>query len=242
MVSLKYLYIFPHPDDESFGPAAAMHRQLSRGDEVHLLTLTQGGATRQRFKLGLTVEEMGRVRYEEMVKVKDTLGLTGMEVLDLPDGGLKDLDPRMIEKIVEERLTLLKPDVVVTYPVHGISGFHDHLVTHAVVKRVWLELRPNPASGLKRLAFFTLPEPGGPVFLERGMRIRNSAEEDIDCVMKLNADELDALEMALSCYPTYKETIRESRILEKIGDTLYFELFDEQFQPQLDDLHLQLPE
>ena len=41
------LYIFPHPDDESFGPAAVIDKSIKSGDEVHLLTLTKGGATKQ---------------------------------------------------------------------------------------------------------------------------------------------------------------------------------------------------
>ncbi|MBD3182822.1 PIG-L family deacetylase, partial [Candidatus Poribacteria bacterium] len=75
----KILYIFPHPDDESFGPAAAIHSQIKRGNQISLLTLTKGGATKQRHKLGLSVEEMGEVRYREMLDVKKTLKLSDME-------------------------------------------------------------------------------------------------------------------------------------------------------------------
>ena len=57
---MKLLYVFPHPDDESFGPAAAMHAQLRAGHDVYLLTLTRGGATKQRHKLDLSVEQMAR--------------------------------------------------------------------------------------------------------------------------------------------------------------------------------------
>ena len=152
-MSKKILYIYPHPDDESFGPAAAMHSQIKQGHEVYLLTLTKGGATKQRFKLGLSVEEMGEVRYKEMLEVEKVLGLSGMTVLDFPDSGLKEMDPRILEKTIQEHIQQIKPEIVVTYPVHGISGFHDHLITHAVVKRVYLEMLDNPVNFLKRLAF-----------------------------------------------------------------------------------------
>lgn len=95
---MKILYIFPHPDDESFGPARAMHKQLRQGHEVYLLTLTKGGATKVRHKYNYTIEQMGEVRHKEMLNVEKTLGLTGMTVLDMPDSGLKDMDPRDIEK------------------------------------------------------------------------------------------------------------------------------------------------
>ncbi|MCC5939996.1 MAG: PIG-L family deacetylase, partial [Balneolaceae bacterium] len=83
---MKILYIFPHPDDESFGPAPAIAAQLRQGFEVHLLTLTKGEATKQRFKLGVDKKEMGEIRFKEMKCVEKTLGLSGMTVLDLPDG------------------------------------------------------------------------------------------------------------------------------------------------------------
>ena len=50
---MKFLYIFPHPDDESFGPTAGMFLQLEQGHEVHLLTLTKGGATKERLVVHL---------------------------------------------------------------------------------------------------------------------------------------------------------------------------------------------
>ena len=54
---MRILYVFPHPDDESYGPGHAMHKQRRQGHEVYLLTLTRGGATRQRLKYGYTIEQ-----------------------------------------------------------------------------------------------------------------------------------------------------------------------------------------
>ncbi|HEX7343805.1 MAG TPA: PIG-L family deacetylase, partial [bacterium] len=54
---MRILYIYPHPDDESFGPARVISKQKRQGHEVYLLTLTRGGATKQRFKFNYTVEQ-----------------------------------------------------------------------------------------------------------------------------------------------------------------------------------------
>jgi len=230
----KIMYIFPHPDDESFGPAALMSSQVKQGHEVYLLTLTRGGATRQRHKLNLSVEEMGEVRYKEMVNVAKALGLAKMDVLDLPDSELKEMDPRIIEKIVESKIVNFRPDIIISYPVHGISGFHDHLVMHAVIKRVFVQLKENNDGYLKRLAFLTLPDNGSPVFMPDGsFRIKNSVEGEIDCIVNLNEEDITAMKNALSCYETYKDTIAESNVIEKIGDKLYFEFFMENFNPPL---------
>jgi len=127
---MRILYIFPHPDDESFKPARAIAAQSRPGHDVYLLTLTRGEATRVRFKFGWTLEQMGEARYREVLDVKTTLDLTDLRVLNLPDGGLKEIDPRTIEQSIRDEILRVEPHVIVTVPIHGISGFHDHIVTH----------------------------------------------------------------------------------------------------------------
>jgi LmbE family N-acetylglucosaminyl deacetylase len=233
----RFLYVFPHPDDESFGPAAAMHRQRREGHEVHLLTLTRGGATKVRHALGLSVEEMGAVRRREMEAVAAVLDLSSLTVLDLPDSGLAAMDPRSIEVVVRDEVERLEPDVVVTYPVHGISGFFDHLVTHAVVKRAWCELRDGGRGG-RRLAFHTLAAvPEG----ERPVRLTASPAAEIDCLVAAAAEDLDAQRRALACYETYRDTIARIDPMSVTGDRVAFEIFDERHDPPLDDLAARLP-
>lgn len=238
---MKILYIFPHPDDESFGPAAAIHAQLQQGHEVYLYTLTKGGASRQRLKYNLSIEEMGEVRYREMLQVQKVLGLTGMTVDDFPDGELKELDPRNIEDAIESHIRALQPSIVVSYPVHGISGFHDHLVTHAVVKRVFLAMRENGATYLRRLAFFTLPDNETPLFQNGWWRLKKSTAHLIDCIVPVLDENRAALAAALQCYETYQETIQQTSILETVGNALHFELFGEYFNPPLQSLTENLP-
>lgn len=240
---MKILYIFPHPDDESFGPAVAMSAQMRAGHEVYLLTLTKGEATKQRQKLGISKKEMGEVRYKEMLEVEKVLGLKGMTVLDLPDSGLKEMDPRDIEKAVRAEIEKIKPDVIVTYPVHGISGFHDHLVIHAVMKRLYLQMKEEGADYLKRLAFFTINEEAAEHAKEKNpFNIQSSPDELIDCYTP--ADEVDGKKMqdALRCYKTYAETIEKTGIMDFKRDGISFEIYMEDFKPPLKDITENLPQ
>ena len=234
--TMRILYIFPHPDDESFGPAAVMHRQLQAGHEVHLLTLTRGGATKERLRLGLGIEEMGAVRHEEMQAVQRTLGLSGMTVLDYPDSGLKQLDPRILEQAIEHHVEALRPDVLVTYAVHGVSGFHDHLVTHAVVKRLYCDLRDRGHRYLRRLALLTVPDSGEPTFGAHGIRLKHSLPDEIGCTVALREEDREMMKACLRCYATYQQTIEDSGVIEKVGDAVHFELFGERHAPPLGDL------
>lgn len=230
---MRLLYILPHPDDESFGPGPVIHKYIRQEHEVFLLTLTKGGATKQRFRLNLSVEEMGEVRYKEMLNVEKTLGLNGMTVLDLPDSGLKDMDPREIEKIVENHIVKIKPHVLITYPVSGISGFYDHLVCHAVVKRVFVDLKEK-YSWLKRLAFFGITE--NDAAKNTYFPVKAFKNQEIDCIIKLSTEDVLAGQKALDCYVTYTEVIEGTKIKEMLAKEAPHEIFMESFSPPVDDL------
>ena len=236
---MKILYIFPHPDDESFGPAAAISAQQRAGHEIYLLTLTKGGATKQRHKHGLSIKQMGEERYKEMLGVEKVLGLKEMTVLDLPDSGLKEMDPREIEKAVRNEIEKIKPDILVTYPVHGISGFHDHLVIHAVMKRLYLIMREEGADYLKRLAFFTLSKKDVEMNVmnsNKPYHIHHSIEDVIDCKQPVHEDDVKKMQEALRCYKTYEETIEQTGIMDFVTDEISFEFYMEDFDPHEKDI------
>lgn len=235
---MRVLYVYPHPDDESFGPGPALAKNAREGHDVHLLTLTRGGATKQRHKYGHSIEEMGAVREAEMRQVAKVLGLKTLEVLDLPDSGLKEIDPRMIEKAVGEAFEAHRPEVVVTYPVHGVSGFHDHLVSHAVVKRVFLEHRER-FDYPRRLAFSTIGE--DMAVASTAFPLSFSTPEEIDCIVRASSDDLEAGRLALDCYVTFQETIRRTGIRDTLSRDVPFEFFRETFAPPVDDLFANLP-
>lgn len=231
------LYIFPHPDDECFGPAPALARQRAQGHDVHVLTLTRGEATQQRHRLGLSKEEMGATRFGEMQNVAAALNLSSLKVLDLPDGELANLSPLTVEDAIRPHLVRIQPDVVVTYAVHGVSGHPDHLVTHAVVKRVVCEAVANNGIPVQRLAFFTLSEDAP----DRPDHLRSSPDDAIDCVVPVEDKDLDTARAALHCYETYMPVIEEHRPLESVRNGVCFECFREAPTPRLTDLTAHLP-
>lgn len=230
---MKILYVFPHPDDESFGPAPAIAAQRRKGHDVYLFTLTKGEATKQRFRLGVGKKEMGEIRYKEMQCVEEVLDLSGMTVFDLPDSGLKEMDPADIEEVIRKQVDKIKPDVLVTYAVHGISGFEDHLVCHAVVKSVYCDMRREGEEYPRRLAFFThfSEEEGDGKF-----NLTSSKQEDIDCWVEANDEDYQKFLDALDCYETYQQVIEDSNVKSEVSNRVPFEIFQENFDPPLSDL------
>jgi len=228
------LYVFPHPDDECFGPAPALARQRREGHEVHLLTLTRGEATSQRERLGYSKEQMADARRTEMQDVGEALDLTSLTVLEYPDGQLAELSPLVLEDEIAGSIHDVEPDVVVTYPVHGVSGHPDHLVTHGVVKRVVCALQADGAPHPRRLAFFTLPPPSEDA--DRPAHLRHSPSALIDCVVEANEADQETARQALYCYETYRPVIEEQRPLQSVADGVSFELFGEAYDPPLPSL------
>lgn len=232
------LYVFPHPDDESFGPAPIIAKQRREEHDVHLLTLTRGEATSQRQKYGYSKDKMGKVRRAEMQDVARVLDLSSLKVLDFPDGGLDDLNPTELEEAVTARIRDVQPDVVVTYAVHGISGHPDHLVAHAVVKRVYCAMEKQAAP--RRLAFFTLPEKKEDE--ERPEHLRSSPDHAIDVVVRFEEEDRARAKAALDCYTTYQDVIARHQPLRAIGKGVHFELFQEAYAPPLNTLTQDLGE
>lgn len=222
---MKILYIFPHPDDESFGPAPAISAQIRQGHEVYLLTLTKGEATKQRHRLGISKKEMGEIRFQEMQCVEKVLGLSGMTVLDLPDSGLKEMNPIEIEQVIKKHIHRLRPEVIVTYAVHGVSGFEDHLVSHAVVKRVFCEMQQKEIEYPQRLALYThyAEEEVASKF-----NLKSSKKEEIKCWVETDEKDREKFLEALDCYETYQQVIEESGVKNAVGGRVPFEIFGEE--------------
>ena len=228
------LYVFPHPDDESFGPGPAIARQVREGHAVHLLTLTRGGATRERHRLGLSVEAMGAVREREMAGVAEALGLASLAVLDLPDGGLAALDPREVERPIAEAVRRLRPDVLASYDVFGNSGHPDHLVTYAAARRLFHALRDaEPEAAPRRYAGFTVLDDQ---LADAPGHLRGVPRERAGAVVTFTAADRAAGERALACYATYADVVARHRPLDTVASGVGFVLAGEHPAPPLDDL------
>jgi LmbE family N-acetylglucosaminyl deacetylase len=175
---------------------------------------------------------MGEARYRELEDVSRTLDLSAFRVLNLPDGQLKELDPSMLEQLIRDEIVRVEPHVVVTFPIHGISGFHDHIVTHFAVTRVYLALHGSKYPALQRLAYFTVVS-APPQF---PWHVNVTAPAEIDCAFHVTDDDMDRFHRALDCYVTYADVIARTKIHEVFDKEVHFELFREDHKPPLTDL------
>jgi LmbE family N-acetylglucosaminyl deacetylase len=144
----RLLFIFPHPDDETFGTGGSIAKYAREGTDVHYACGTRGEVgtvDAERLKPYEHLPEdqrVGALRGQELRCAADKLGLTGLHFLGYRDSGMtgspESTDPRALinakpdevtRKLVE-LIRSIKPQVVVTFDPFGGYGHPDHIFLH----------------------------------------------------------------------------------------------------------------
>jgi LmbE family N-acetylglucosaminyl deacetylase len=124
--------VLAHPDDESFGCAGALALAHDLGATTRLLVVTRGEAGTPD---GEVDPAFGDRREAELIGAARAIGLDEVSILDgYPDGGVADHD---FETLVEEIAAWLedrKPQAVITFGPHGVTGHPDHVVVGSATR------------------------------------------------------------------------------------------------------------
>ena len=139
--SPRLLGIFAHPDDETLCAGGTFAKYASAGSEVHVVSLTKGGAGQIRDASAATRATLTSVRAKELDAAGTELGLTETRCLEYPDGGLAEIDSGVLVRLVSELLSEIDPDVVITFGPDGFSGHADHIAVGAAVTAACYERR-----------------------------------------------------------------------------------------------------
>lgn len=221
--------IFPHPDDESFLMGGSIATAAAAGHEVSLYTLTRGEHSRNGITLSLSPEEVARRREGEVAEASRILGIRQLLQGRYPDGGLRDLDPRIIENDVAEKIRAIQPHVLCTFDVQGGSVHPDHITMHHVVKRLFLELRDEIAS-LQRLCYCVLPNER---IAHWPRKVFGVPRERIDAVIDVRGVH-DIEQRALRAHATVYRDVEEHNYDNwMLWEEEYFSFFQESFDPPL---------
>jgi len=125
----KLLTVFAHPDDESFGAAAAIGAGcVAAGAQLHGLWLTRGEHGQTSIDPPPAAHELARLREQDLRTVAELIGYRSVDIRDYEDGtleGLTDLDDLILAKLRQ-----LAPSVVLTFGPAGITRHPDHMAVH----------------------------------------------------------------------------------------------------------------
>jgi LmbE family N-acetylglucosaminyl deacetylase len=139
----RLLGVFAHPVDETICAGGTLAKYAGAGAEVHVVSLTQGGAGQIRDAGAATRATLRAVRERELEAAGKELGLTRTRCLDHPDGGLSEIDGEVLVGLAAELLGEVGPDVVITFGPDGFTGHPDHVAVGAAVTAACRDLQPG---------------------------------------------------------------------------------------------------
>lgn len=111
----RALAVVAHPDDMEFGSAGAVAAWTATGKEVGYLLLTRGEAGID----SMPPEQARKVREEEQHASAAIVGVSSVEFLDHPDGGI-EYSPRLRHDLVAA-LRRHRPELVITFNHHDFT-------------------------------------------------------------------------------------------------------------------------
>ncbi len=119
------LFVFAHPDDESHWSSGIALRCHAEGVRTVLVTATRGG----RGTTGdlCSVEELPRVREQELREAARALQFDSLEILPYVDKELATAPPEEIRRSLVSVIRRERPSIVVTFDPHGLTNHIDHL-------------------------------------------------------------------------------------------------------------------
>ncbi len=130
----RVLCIFAHPDDEAFGPSGTIHL-LTKTHEVYLVCVTNGDAGINSHKTSKL--PLGKIRQRELRAASKFLGTKKVYFLNYADGSLNNLQYHEIAHKIQRIVNRLKPDTVLTFEHHGVSGHLDHVAVSMMASYVF---------------------------------------------------------------------------------------------------------
>jgi LmbE family N-acetylglucosaminyl deacetylase len=124
--------ILAHPADEAFTCAGALALAHDAGETTRLLIVTRGEAGNPD---RTPDADLAAVRESEMVRAAEAIGLNEVTLLEgYPDGAVA-AEPT--ERLIEELFAWLgnrRPDVLVTFGSHGVTGDPDHVTVGSAAR------------------------------------------------------------------------------------------------------------
>jgi LmbE family N-acetylglucosaminyl deacetylase len=179
------LAVCAHPDDESFGLGAILHRFAAAGVRTSVLCFTHGEAS----TLGPFASGLREIREAELSAAARQLGVGSVEVLDHPDGALAAVPLDVLVDAVRRSMAIEDADLLLVFDAGGVTGHLDHCrATEAAVAAAANDGVPVLAWGVPKAVSESLNEEFSSSFVGR---------EQFDVVLTVDRD---AQRRAIACH------------------------------------------
>ena len=187
---MKFLFIFAHPDDESFSSGGTIAKLTQNKHKVSLITATKGEAGEVGNPPVTTKENLGKTREQELRRAAKILGISKIYFLELIDGTLRYLRNSKLEDKIYTILKSELPDVVVTFDKAGASNHPDHKAVSRAVTKLFGEYK-NLTDKHVRLYHTAIPRSNLRKFMKKGQgynafgKMRGVKDSDITTIVNI---------------------------------------------------------
>lgn len=153
---MKFLFVFAHPDDETFSSGGTITKLTQNKHTVNLITATKGEAGEPGNPPITTREKLAEVREQELRRAAKILGISTVHFLGFIDGKLRYARNKKLEGKILAIFKKEKPDVVITFDKTGGSNHPDHKAVSRTTTKVFEEYK-NFAKKHVRLYHTAMP-------------------------------------------------------------------------------------
>ena len=189
----RVLAVFPHPDDESYGPAGTLYRIGQEADAATaVFIMTRGEASSMGPQKGISRDEVAALRRERLERVDQALGLDALLIGELPDGGMAHRPMAELTAAVAACLDAFDPHVVIAHDPRGVNAHPDHIAAHWAIRAALVD---RPDIRLAMLAYLS-----DVVEQVKPRLMFATPDEAVDCVIELSEDEAAVKERCLDIH------------------------------------------
>lgn len=137
------LFVFAHPDDESFYSGGTIAKLVKERHVVKLITATKGEAGQLGNPPLCAKKELGSVREKELRNAAKILGISEIFFLGFTDGKLESVPIKTLSEKILKIFNTERPDVVITFNKEGGSRHPDHRRMNKVATEAFLSYMKN---------------------------------------------------------------------------------------------------
>jgi LmbE family N-acetylglucosaminyl deacetylase len=230
---MKFLFVFAHPDDETFSSGGTITKLTRANHKVILVTATKGEAGEPGNPPITTRDKVGEVREQELRRAAKIMGILRIHFLGFIDGKVRYARNKKLQGKILTVLKKEKPDVIITFDKGGGSNHPDHKAVSRATTTVFKEYK-NLVKKHVRLYHTAMPRSFVKEFEKKGLgynafgKVRGVRDNDITTAININ----DTLQTKIKALKEHKTQHQDwERFIARTKDAKvsneFFRLVDE---------------
>lgn len=185
------LVIAAHPDDETIGCGGAILRHVSEGDNVNIITLTDGVSSRKSSK-----SKDNKIRNKAAKDAIDILGATWIGAGNFSDNNMDSIPLLEIIKYIESFKENFYPDIIYTHSPSDLN------IDHTIAAKATLTaFRPEPKESYSEIRFFEIASSTDFSSKQLDKKFEPNLFINIECFIQKKIAALKCYDLEMRDYP-----------------------------------------